>query len=95
MKYSTLDEDYPDSKNPFDFRPPAKLSFRTLGHLSLHIVRGLKIETEQGIEAVQSLMDRAYAVVKRMEVQSEADPEPAVQTLPECLRDDARALIRT
>ncbi|MBN2096464.1 hypothetical protein JW752_03655 [Candidatus Peregrinibacteria bacterium] len=95
MTYSKLGEDHPHSENPFDFRPPAKLSFRQLGRLCMHIVQGLKIETEQGTETVQSLMDRAYAVVKKAECRPEADDKAEVQALPECIRDDTHALIRT
>ena len=95
IKYSELDERYPNSKNPFDFRPPNKLDFKTLSRLSTHIVKGLKIETEQGIETVQSLLNRVNAVIKIMELQLEADSEPEVQTLPECIREDTHALIRT
>jgi len=95
MTYSKLDEEHPNPENPFDFRPPKKLPFKTLGRLYIHIVRGLKIETEQGIETVQALTDRVYEVIRRMEFHPEADPEPEVQTLPECIRESVYSLIRT
>lgn len=95
IKYSTLDEKYPNSENPFDFRPPNILNIRILEDLSTYIVKGLKIETEQGVETVQKLLDRVYVVIRQMELQLEADPESEVQTLPECIRKDVRTLICT
>ncbi len=92
MKYSALGEDYPDSKKPFDFRPPNRLTRSTLDRLSGHIVKGLKIETEQGIELATVLRDRLEEACSRVARYPE-EQEKELNSLPECIRQDAICLI--
>ena len=92
MKYSSLEEEYPNSENPFDFRPPSKLTKPILDRLSDHIVKGLKIETEQGVELAKVLRDRLERACSRAARYPE-EQEKELGSLPECVLQDAIRII--
>ena len=85
IKYSALNEKYPDSKNPFDFKSPNKLTLDRLYRLRSHIVRGLKIETEQGVESVEDLVKRARNLTEL--ALRNPNVKVNIEHLPECLQD--------
>lgn len=85
MKYSKLDEKYPNSENPFDFRSPNKLTLDRLHRLRNHIVNGLKIETEQGVESVEDLVKKAR-IMTELALRNQND-KVSIERLPECLHD--------
>ena len=85
MTHSTLKEKYPDSENPFDFRPPNKLTLDRLYRLRNHIVNGLKIETEQGVESVEDLVKRVRSLTEL--ALRNPNAKVNIEHLPECLQD--------